>query len=207
MSGKVLKIEKKKRDPNQLSRQAFLQELMEQDASQWRQALEAGEHWALARKAKRFPETDREMEDRKGFVSRKAKLKQLKEAKNRKKHSLFYVGNEPESITQIAEDLKNFSFAHTGNPKQALEILNHKTFSVIILEYDLPLANAIQFLNTYKTSRSIEEQVVAILVPENTPSSSKKMAAQLGVKIWLEKPYSEDVLTKCIRRLVGTDHG
>ncbi len=191
---------------------------MDEDAtSLWQQAENQGETWALARRIRLQEQKQPASAQQKtkdvisdkvsgGFISRRQKLIDLKKAKKIHHYTALYIGNDPQTIEGLTSLLDDFECEHTGNPKQALEILSHKTFTSIIIEYDLPMANAIQFLNTFGTFCSLNEQIVAILVPKTVDPSNKKIAARLGVKLWLEKPFASHVLTSCIKRLVEKSH-
>ena len=91
MSGKVIDLPKKENSPDKSSREAFLKELVGEDAeSQWSNGAEANEVWALSRQAKELAVSsllDQRDEAKaidenlksKGFTSRRLKIAQLKE--------------------------------------------------------------------------------------------------------------------------------
>ena len=78
---------------------------------------------------------------------------------------------------------------------------------ILLIDFELPMGNALQFLNTYIKVDYYRPCIIGIIAPEKSDPKNKKLAAKLGVKLWLQQPYEDKLLAKYILKLAEQDHG
>lgn len=156
--GKMIPIREKK-DLNEDSRNAFLEQLhgrQEKADGLWLRAATKGEPWAILNQYKQSlkssllderQDAEAALKSIKGerYLSRREKLKRIKEARLKRPTLLI---TEDKGISLACQGVENLGLIEFNNPKIALEHLKHESTEVMIIDFDLPLANGLQFLHS-----------------------------------------------------------
>lgn len=88
------------------------------------------------------------------------------------------------------------------NGKQALEILDTNWVDMIFLDINMPVMNGIEFMQNFKAREDLKDVPVVVVSTEG----SKERRAELdhaGVKAYLRKPVTPELLTSTIEQLLG----
>jgi two-component system chemotaxis response regulator CheY len=107
-------------------------------------------------------------------------------------------------IDQILEMLGHES-VQAGNGLQAFDQLkNHEDVELILLDWNMPEMNGIQFLRALKGNDRYSAIPVIMLTTE---SERRKMieAIEAGAKAYLTKPFQPETLATKIVQVAGTD--
>lgn len=111
----------------------------------------------------------------------------------------FLIVDDNQSIRQIIADIlraanfHNFVFAEDG--KVAWRKLNGDTIDCIILDWDMPVMNGMEFLDTVKESGRFDEIPVLMLTAHST-KEDVIVAIQHGASSYIVKPFTPDTLFK-----------
>ncbi|SMF17685.1 response regulator [Pseudobacteriovorax antillogorgiicola] len=209
MTNKLIKM-KTKSSFNQESRKAFLEELHGHQADEsWQSAVAQDEPWALTHEAKRLSKSslldERQQADslsnklkEQGFVSRADKIRKLREA--RQNRAKLMVLASTESTVEASRQLENCDIEVFNNPKLALEAIKLRDFSAYIIDFDLPLANGLQFMTSIH-HQDFEHRALVILVAKDITPEMIKQGRTLSVNHWLIPDDLEKKLAGAVAQL------
>lgn len=112
---------------------------------------------------------------------------------------ILIVENDPSARRSFGELIKtNFSNLDVLSAKDgydALNIVQSKTPSIILINHDLPLMTGLQFLaNVFKAHKN--SKIYVLIIMENASDEVSKQYQDLGVKTILQKPVSLKLLHK-----------
>ena len=85
--------------------------------------------------------------------------------------------------------------------EQALDMVQLRTFDVVILDMMMPKRSG--FLGLEKLRRSYADPIRVIMITANEGSRHKAYAEMLGVDDYIRKPFAMDRLIESVERLIG----
>jgi len=109
--------------------------------------------------------------------------------KNRKK-ILLLEDHEPMRL-YLKEVLKKYTITQAENGKEALEILKHTSFDLIITDYMMPIMDGEEFVNQLKKK---QDKTPIIVLTARTDAHGKLSMLRLGIDGYLHKPFMEEEL-------------
>jgi len=118
----------------------------------------------------------------------------------------FLIVDDNQSIRQIIADIlraanfHNFTFAEDG--KIAWKKLNNDTLDCIILDWDMPVMNGMEFLDTLRDSGRYDDLPVLMLTAHSTKEDVVS-AIQHGATNYVVKPFTPDTLFKKLELVLG----
>lgn len=196
---------------NEQSRAAFLKDLYgESSEGDWAAAAEAKEPWAL-KKVHKDKEKSSLLDERQeaeeleaqlienGMSPRKAKLAKLKKAADLK--CVFLLSVDPQTLS-LAESLP-IELTIQKNPKQALEALKQKNYDLVIIDFELPIANGLQFLNTVRASDDWKLESPVVMITKQVTPAMVKHGKSLRVNKWLVASELKINLAKTLGELAA----
>ena len=84
----------------------------------------------------------------------------------------------------------------------ALELLAEHTPDVILLDIEMPRMDGFEFTKTVKGSPK-HANIPIVMITSRTAEKHRKRAADLGVDLYLGKPYQEDELLRNLRDMLS----
>ena len=84
----------------------------------------------------------------------------------------------------------------------ALQSLSEQMPDVILLDIEMPRMDGFEFAKTIKGDPKYAN-IPIIMITSRTAEKHRNRAAELGVDLYLGKPYQEDELLKHLREMTG----
>ena len=84
----------------------------------------------------------------------------------------------------------------------ALQLLADQTPDVILLDIEMPRMDGFEFAKTVKNDPRLKS-IPIIMITSRTAAKHRARAAELGVEVYLGKPFQEDELLRNIRQIVA----
>jgi len=84
----------------------------------------------------------------------------------------------------------------------ALQVLAENTPDVILLDIEMPRMDGFEFTKTIKADGK-HAHIPIIMITSRTAEKHRSRAAELGVDLYLGKPYQEDELLTNLREMLG----
>jgi chemosensory pili system protein ChpA (sensor histidine kinase/response regulator) len=84
----------------------------------------------------------------------------------------------------------------------ALQILTEQTPDVILLDIEMPRMDGFEFTKAMKDDPKIAH-IPIIMITSRTAEKHRNRAAELGVDMYLGKPYQEDDLLRNLREMLS----
>jgi chemosensory pili system protein ChpA (sensor histidine kinase/response regulator) len=84
----------------------------------------------------------------------------------------------------------------------ALQLLSEQVPDVILLDIEMPRMDGFEFTKRIKGDPSFAN-IPIIMITSRTAEKHRNRAAELGVDLYLGKPYQEDELLKHLREMTG----
>jgi chemosensory pili system protein ChpA (sensor histidine kinase/response regulator) len=84
----------------------------------------------------------------------------------------------------------------------ALQILEDQTPDVILLDIEMPRMDGFEFTKTMKAEPK-NAHIPIIMITSRTAEKHRNRAAELGVDLYLGKPYQEDELLRNLRDMLS----
>jgi len=84
----------------------------------------------------------------------------------------------------------------------ALELLNDRTPDVILLDIEMPRMDGFEFTKTIKAEPK-NAHIPIIMITSRTAEKHRNRAQELGVDLYLGKPYQEEELIKNLREMLA----
>ena len=84
----------------------------------------------------------------------------------------------------------------------ALQVLSEQVPDVILLDIEMPRMDGFEFTKTIKGDAK-HSSIPIIMITSRTADKHRSRAAELGVDLYLGKPYQEDELLKHLREMTG----
>ena len=83
----------------------------------------------------------------------------------------------------------------------ALQLLGERIPEVILLDIEMPRMDGFEFAKTIKADSNFEHLPI-IMITSRTAEKHRNRAAELGVEVFLGKPYQEEELLRNLRELL-----
>lgn len=118
----------------------------------------------------------------------------------------FLIVDDNQAIRQIIADIlravkfHNFVFAEDG--KIAWKKLNNDVIHCIILDWDMPVMNGLEFLDNVRESSRFDDIPVLMLTAHST-KEDVVAAIQHGATNYVVKPFTPDTLIKKLEAMLG----
>jgi chemosensory pili system protein ChpA (sensor histidine kinase/response regulator) len=84
----------------------------------------------------------------------------------------------------------------------ALQLLADQTPDVILLDIEMPRMDGFEFAKTVKSDPKLRS-IPIIMITSRTAAKHRARAAEIGVEVYLGKPFQEEELLQHIRRIVS----
>jgi chemosensory pili system protein ChpA (sensor histidine kinase/response regulator) len=84
----------------------------------------------------------------------------------------------------------------------ALELLNERTPDVILLDIEMPRMDGFEFTKTIKNEPK-NAHIPIIMITSRTAEKHRNRAKELGVDLYLGKPYQEEELIRNLREMLA----
>jgi chemosensory pili system protein ChpA (sensor histidine kinase/response regulator) len=84
----------------------------------------------------------------------------------------------------------------------ALQVLADETPDVILLDIEMPRMDGFEFTKTLKSDPA-HSHIPIVMITSRTAEKHRARAAELGVDLYLGKPYQEDELLRNLREMLG----
>jgi chemosensory pili system protein ChpA (sensor histidine kinase/response regulator) len=84
----------------------------------------------------------------------------------------------------------------------ALQLLADQTPDVILLDIEMPRMDGFEFAKTVKNDPRLKS-IPIIMITSRTAEKHRARAAEIGVEVYLGKPYQEEELLRNIRQLIS----
>lgn len=111
------------------------------------------------------------------------------------------VVDDNESIANMLKkflSLKGYDCTISSDGKNALNIMTHEKFDVVILDLAMPEFSGYDIINELEKSGKIKEQNIIILTALAITLEQMNSLQKQGVKSCLKKPVTPDILLKVI---------
>ena len=105
-------------------------------------------------------------------------------------------------ITSRLLQREGFAVAAAKDGVDALQVLSEQVPDVILLDIEMPRMDGFEFAKTIKGDPKYAG-IPIIMITSRTAEKHRNRAAELGVDLYLGKPYQEDELLKHLREMTG----
>ncbi len=105
-------------------------------------------------------------------------------------------------ITSRLLGREGFRVATAKDGLDALQALGDETPDVILLDIEMPRMDGFEFTKTLKSDPK-HAHVPIIMITSRTADKHRTRAAELGVDLYLGKPYQEEELLRHLRDMLG----
>jgi len=105
-------------------------------------------------------------------------------------------------ITSRLLQREGFAVATAKDGMDALQLLSEQVPDVILLDIEMPRMDGFEFTKRIKGDPSFAN-IPIIMITSRTAEKHRNRAAELGVDLYLGKPYQEDELLKHLREMTG----
>ena len=105
-------------------------------------------------------------------------------------------------ITSRLLQREGFAVATAKDGIDALQVLGEQVPDVILLDIEMPRMDGFEFTKTIKGDPKYAN-IPIIMITSRTAEKHRNRAAELGVDLYLGKPYQEDELLKHLREMTG----
>ncbi|MFO1316233.1 MAG: Hpt domain-containing protein [Burkholderiales bacterium] len=95
-----------------------------------------------------------------------------------------------------------FAVATAKDGVDALQVLAEQVPDVILLDIEMPRMDGFEFAKTIKGDAKYAS-IPIVMITSRTAEKHRKRAAELGVDLYLGKPYQEDELLQHLREMTG----
>jgi chemosensory pili system protein ChpA (sensor histidine kinase/response regulator) len=105
-------------------------------------------------------------------------------------------------ITSRLLQREGFAVSTAKDGVDALQILTEQTPDVILLDIEMPRMDGFEFAKTIKRDPKFAS-IPIIMITSRTAEKHRNLAAELGVDLYLGKPYQEEKLLQHLREMTG----
>ncbi len=100
---------------------------------------------------------------------------------------------------KILENL-NFDVEEAEDGEQALSICRHDMPGSVLLDWNMPIKNGIEFLDDLRAMKGVKQPIVVFCTTENDISSIKE-AMNKGADEYIMKPFDDDIIKAKFRQV------
>jgi chemosensory pili system protein ChpA (sensor histidine kinase/response regulator) len=105
-------------------------------------------------------------------------------------------------ITSRLLTREGFAVLTAKDGVDALQLLGEQQPDVILLDIEMPRMDGFEFTKTLKNDATLA-RIPIIMITSRTADKHRARAAELGVDLYLGKPYQEDELLRQLRDMLG----
>jgi chemosensory pili system protein ChpA (sensor histidine kinase/response regulator) len=105
-------------------------------------------------------------------------------------------------ITSRLLTREGFRVATAKDGLDALQAVGDETPDIILLDIEMPRMDGFEFTKTLKSDPK-HAHVPIIMITSRTAEKHRNHARELGVDLYLGKPYQEDELLRHLREMLG----
>jgi chemosensory pili system protein ChpA (sensor histidine kinase/response regulator) len=105
-------------------------------------------------------------------------------------------------ITSRLLQREGFAVATAKDGMDALQVLGEQVPDVILLDIEMPRMDGFEFTKRIKGDPNFAS-IPIIMITSRTAEKHRNRAAELGVDLYLGKPYQEEELLKHLREMTG----
>jgi chemosensory pili system protein ChpA (sensor histidine kinase/response regulator) len=105
-------------------------------------------------------------------------------------------------ITSRLLSREGFRVVTAKDGVDALQLLGEQVPDVILLDIEMPRMDGFEFTKTIKADAK-HSHIPIIMITSRTADKHRARAAELGVDLYLGKPYQEDELLQNLREMLG----
>jgi len=105
-------------------------------------------------------------------------------------------------VTSRLLQREGFDVVTAKDGVDALQILEDQTPDVILLDIEMPRMDGFEFTKTMKAEPK-NAHIPIIMITSRTAEKHRNRAAELGVDLYLGKPYQEDELLRNLRDMLS----
>ena len=108
-------------------------------------------------------------------------------------------------IIKNGVELLGFELLEASDGEEGLAVLakERQGIKLILLDWNMPGMNGMEFLKKVKVPGSIYQEIPIIMVTTESEKTAIVQAIQMGVSNYLLKPFAIEELTKKIRSCLG----
>ncbi len=100
---------------------------------------------------------------------------------------------------KILENLK-FDVEEADDGEQAISICQNDMPSSVLLDWNMPIKNGIDFLDDLRAMKGVKQPIVVFCTTENDVSSMKE-AMKKGADEYIMKPFDSDIIESKFRQV------
>jgi CheY-like chemotaxis protein len=119
------------------------------------------------------------------------------------KNKILIVDDDVSSVEmlQILFEEEGFEVVSAYRGRQALNIMSHEKVDLVLLDYQMPEMDGFEVLD-YMNNNGFEKNIPVIMVSANYDKDVYDSAFRKGVKYFIHKPLSWNVLMKQVVNLL-----
>ena len=117
---------------------------------------------------------------------------------------LIMVVDDSLTVRKITSRLlqrEGFDVVTAKDGIDALQVLSEQTPDVILLDIEMPRMDGFEFTKTIKADAK-HSHVPIIMITSRTAEKHRNLARELGVDLYLGKPYQEEDLLRSLREML-----
>jgi chemosensory pili system protein ChpA (sensor histidine kinase/response regulator) len=105
-------------------------------------------------------------------------------------------------VTTRLQTREGFEVVTARDGIDALKLLSEHTPDVILLDIEMPRMDGFEFAKTIKADHNLVD-IPIIMITSRTAEKHRNRAAELGIDLYLGKPYQEEELLRNLRELLA----
>ncbi len=119
------------------------------------------------------------------------------------KKTILVIDDFETSAFVLASTLKTkgFGVIKANSGEEAIKALNGQQIDLVISDYNMPNMNGLDFVEKLKTIEAYQRTPIFILSTE-TSRDVKNRAKNIGVTVWIKKPFKVHQLLGLIDRIL-----
>lgn len=100
-------------------------------------------------------------------------------------------------ISSVLEE-ENFETVSFGNPVEALSVLSEMPTDIVLVDYEMPEMNGLEFIEKFKPK---EKHIPTVMLTTETDVNLAVNAIRLGASDFLTKPFKKDELIHILKKV------
>lgn len=105
-------------------------------------------------------------------------------------------------LIQALEHLRIENYKHVGNGEEAVQLLQHTPFHLVISDYNMPVMDGLELLRVIRGTQATAK-LGFIMVTGSVDNRLIQQGAALGMNNFLRKPFDPAGLKNCIEQVFG----
>lgn len=118
--------------------------------------------------------------------------------------NLLVAEDNPVNRLLLTSILGKYATVETvDDGEQAVDICNHKHFSAILLDLQMPYLNGLEAASLIRKQSILNQHTPIILISANSCDLSKAHLPKAGIDLCLQKPIDEEILIRHLLQIIG----